>query len=69
MDERRAIIAIVGHGMQSTPGLAARVFGASQPANIEVISQGASAINLTFVVHEDDGPGVVQRLHQAFFGT
>lgn len=69
VDERRAIIAIVGHGMQSTPGLAARVFTASQPANIEVISQGASAINLTFVVHEDDGPGVVQRLHQAFFGT
>ena len=69
VDERRAIIAIVGHGMQSTPGLAARVFAASQPANIEVISQGASAINLTFVVHEDDGPGVVQRLHQAFFGN
>ena len=40
-----------------------------QPANVEVISQGASAINMTFVVREEDGPGVVQRLHEEFFGA
>jgi len=40
-----------------------------QPANVEVISQGASAINVTFVVREEDGPDVVRRLHQEFFGT
>ena len=40
-----------------------------QPANVEVISQGASAINMTFVVHEQDGPGVVRRLHREFFGA
>jgi aspartate kinase len=68
VEDGRAIIALVGHGMQSTPGLAARVFAATEPANIEVISQGASAINLTFVVREADGPGVVQRLHRTFFG-
>jgi aspartate kinase len=32
-----------------------------------MISQGASEINLTFVVEEEDVPGVVQRLHTAFF--
>jgi aspartate kinase len=68
IEERRAIVAIVGIGLRNTPGLAARVFNAVWPANVEIISQGASAINMTFVVREDDGPDVVRRLHQEFFG-
>jgi len=69
IESGRAIVAVVGIGMRSTPGIAARLFRAVQPANVEVISQGASAINVTFVVREEDGPGVVRRLHQEFFGT
>ena len=69
VEAHRAIIAVVGIGIRATPGLAARLFRAVQPANVEVISQGASAINMTFVVQERDGPGVVRRLHQEFFGT
>ena len=68
IEEHRAIIAIVGIGLRHTPGLAARVFNAVWPANVEIISQGASAINMTFVVKEEDGPDVVRRLHQEFFG-
>jgi aspartate kinase len=69
IEERRAIIAIVGVGLRHTPGLAGRVFNAVWPANVEIISQGASAINMTFVVREEDGPDVVRRLHQEFFGS
>jgi aspartate kinase len=69
IDEARAIVAVVGIGLKSTPGLAARVFGAVKPTCVEVISQGASAINMTFIVKEDDGPDVVRRLHREFFGT
>ncbi len=69
VNEGRAIVAVVGHGMLSSPGLAARVFKAVQPAAIEVISQGAWATNLTFVVREADGPAIVQRLHHEFFGS
>ena len=69
IESGRAIVAVVGIGMRSTPGIAARLFRAVQPANVEVISQGASAINVTFVVREEDGPGVVRRLHQEFFGS
>ncbi|HUR93912.1 MAG TPA: lysine-sensitive aspartokinase 3 [Gemmatimonadales bacterium] len=69
VEDHRAIIAVVGIGIRSTPGLAARLFTAVQPANVEVISQGASAINMTFVVREEDGPDVVRRLHQEFLGT
>jgi len=69
IEHHRAIIAVVGIGIRATPGLAARLFRAVQPANVEVISQGASAINMTFVVREEDGPDIVRRLHQEFFGT
>ena len=69
VEHGRAIVAVVGIGLRHTPGLAARLFTAVQPTNVEVISQGASAINMTFVVREEDGPTVVQRLHQEFFGT
>jgi aspartate kinase len=69
VEHGRAIVAVVGIGLKHTPGVAARLFKAVQPDNVEVISQGASAINMTFVVREEDGPGVVRRLHQEFFGT
>jgi aspartate kinase len=69
VEEHRAIIAVVGIGLRNTPGLAARVFNAVWPANVEVISQGASSINMTFVVREEDGPDVVRRLHREFFGS
>ncbi|MEO6057217.1 MAG: lysine-sensitive aspartokinase 3 [Gemmatimonadales bacterium] len=69
VEDHRAIVAVVGIGIRTTPGLAARLFRAVQPANVEVISQGASAINMTFVVREQDGPDVVRRLHREFFGS
>ncbi len=69
LDDGRAIVAVDGIGLRHTPGLAARLFKAVQPANGEDISQGASAINMTFVVREEDGPDVVRRLHAEFFGA
>jgi aspartate kinase len=69
IDQNRAIVAVVGIGLKTTAGLAARVFGAVKTTCVEVISQGASAINMTFIVQEADGPEVVRRLHQEFFGT
>ncbi len=59
-----AIIAVVGIGLRTTPGLPGRVFSAVGPTNVEMISQGASEINMTFVVAEKDGPDVVRRLHR-----
>jgi aspartate kinase len=69
VEEHRAIIAVVGIGLRNTPGLAGRVFNAVWPANVEVISQGCSSINMTFVVREEVGPDVVRRLHREFFGS
>lgn len=63
----RAIIAVVGHGLRGTTGLAARAFQAIREVHVDLISQGASSINMTFVVAATDVPEVVRRLHAEFF--
>ena len=64
---RKAIVCLVGENIKSTPGIAAKVFSAIPDANIHMISQGASEINISFVIDEDAVPDVVSRLHQTFF--
>ncbi|MBW3534161.1 MAG: aspartate kinase [Gemmatimonadetes bacterium] len=66
VDPGRAIVSVIGVGLRSTPGIAARVFRTVEPTNVEVISQGSSAINLTFVVREEEGRDVVRRIHREF---
>jgi aspartate kinase len=64
---RKAIVCLVGENLRETPGIAARVFGELADVKIRMISQGASEINLTFVIDEDVVPEVVRRLHKTFF--
>ena len=64
---RKAIVCLVGDNLRGTSGVAAKIFSAIADINVRMISQGASEINLTFVVEEDDVPEVVRRLHAAFF--
>ena len=64
---RKAIVCLVGENIRSTPGIAAKVFSAIPDVNIHMISQGASEINISFVIDEADVPRVVSRLHNVFF--
>src|SRR5215472_17541239 len=64
---RKAIVCLVGENLRDTPGIAAHVFGELSDVKIRMISQGASEINLTFVIDEEQVPSVVQRLHKRFF--
>ena len=64
---RKAIVCLVGENIRGTPGIAAKVFTAISDINVRMISQGASEINITFVVEEDDVPEAVRRLHETFF--
>jgi aspartate kinase len=64
---RKAIVCLVGENLRDTAGIAAKVFGILEDVKIRMISQGASEINLTFVIEEDDAAEVVRRLHHAFF--
>jgi len=67
VEPARAIICIVGEGLRNTPGIAGRVFSTIKDINVLLISQGASNINLTFVIEERHVNEVVRRLHAAFF--
>lgn len=67
IEKNRAIICVVGEGLRGTPGIAARVFGCLTDINISLISQGASRINLTFVVDEKSVKEAIARLHRTFF--
>jgi aspartate kinase len=67
VEQPRAIVCIVGEGLRDTPGIAARIFNCLSDINVSLISQGASSINLTFAVAEQDMREAVNRLHAAFF--
>jgi aspartate kinase len=67
VDENQAIICIVGENIRHTPGIAARVFNALREINVRMLSQGASALNLGFVVAGGDLRAAVQALHVEFF--
>ena len=64
----RTVVCVVGARMRQVVGLAARACGAISGAgvNIEMISQGASEINITFLVAEDDATAAVRALHEEF---
>jgi len=64
---RKAIVCLVGENLRDTAGVAARVFAELADVKTRMISQGASEINLTFVIEEDEVPEVVRRLHRTFF--
>ena len=67
VESGKSIVAVVGTGLRDTSGVAARAFAALGSINVELVSQGASATNMTFVVAELDAPEAVRRLHAAFF--
>jgi aspartate kinase len=64
---RKAIVCVVGENLRNTSGIAARIFTEVRDTNIRMISQGASEINITFVIEEDAVPKVVKQLHKKFF--
>jgi aspartate kinase len=67
VEEKRAVLCIVGEGLRSTPGIAARIFSTISDINVSLISQGASRINLTFAVEQARAREAVMRLHKEFF--
>jgi len=67
VESDRAIVCVVGEGLRTTPGIAARVFATISDINVSLISQGASRVNLTFVVDEGRVREAVLRLHEALF--
>ena len=66
-EKDQVIVCLVGENIRYTPGVARRVFGTLNGINIRMISQGASLLNLSFVVAEKDLLATVEALHEEFF--
>ena len=58
----KCIVAVVGEGMKHAVGLASRTFKAVAAAGVslQMISQGASEINITFLVNNSEIPNDVR---------
>ena len=63
-----SIVAVIGSGMRGTVGVASKVFSAVHKvnANVMMIAQGSSELNLAFVVKDSDCKSVIQSLHEEF---
>jgi len=66
VDENVGLLAVVGEGMQGTPGLAGRIFSAisAQDVNIIAIAQGSSELTISIVVHRDGLQRAIQAVHK-----
>ena len=67
--KNKAVICVVGEGMRNAPGVSGRVFSVlgKNKINVEMISQGASEINITFVVDGKDAENAVKVLHKEYY--
>lgn len=67
VERDQAIVCLVGENIRHTPGVARRVFHSFDGVNIRMISQGASLLNISFVVNDSDLGRTVKALHDEFF--
>ncbi len=64
----KAIVSIIGNVKRSSEILA-RAFRICQliGVTVQMVSQGASKVNISFIVNEDEAAEVVKSLHVDFF--
>ncbi|HEV2619079.1 MAG TPA: lysine-sensitive aspartokinase 3, partial [Acidobacteriaceae bacterium] len=67
MEGHKALICMVGEDIRGRCGMSGRVFSAIKHINVRMISQGASEINMSFMIEESDVEEAVRALHAEFF--
>jgi aspartate kinase len=67
MEGKKALICMVGEDIRGHNGIAGQVFTAVSHVNLRMISQGASEINMSFMIDEEDVEEAVRSLHKHFF--
>ena len=68
-ESNKALICLVGEDIRGIPGIAGKVFSAISHVNVRMISQGASEINMSFMINEEDVDEAVRSLHRTFFSA
>jgi len=66
IEDGLALVSLIGNNINHTPGLANKIFETISDINVRMICLGASKHNFCFLVKEDDGATVVQKLHHQF---
>lgn len=67
--KERAIVTVICDVEHSSAILASGFVAlADEGINVQMISQGASKVNISFIVNDDEADRTVQILHQAYFG-
>jgi aspartate kinase len=69
MEGHKALVCLVGEDIRGHSGIAGQVFGAIRHVNVRMISQGASEINMSFMIDEEDVEEAVRSLHDHFFAN
>jgi aspartokinase/homoserine dehydrogenase 1 len=64
-----AIIAVVGKNMNNVPGISGTLFSSlgREGVNVFTIAQGASEMNISFIVRQQDEKKALNIIHDAFF--
>jgi len=69
LEGSKALICMVGEDIRGQSGISGRVFSAIRHVNVRMISQGASEINMSFMIEEADVEEAVRALHKEFFSA
>jgi aspartate kinase len=67
LEGNKALICMVGEDIRGHNGIAGRVFSAISHVNVRMISQGASEINMSFMIDEENVEEAIRSLHRVFF--
>ena len=68
VEDKIAKVSIVGAGMMTTPGVAAKMFEALYDANINIQMINTSEIRVSVLIDENDATAAVRAVHDKFFG-
>jgi aspartate kinase len=67
LEGHKALVCMVGEDIRGHKGIAGRVFSAIRHINVRMISQGASEINMSFMIEESEVDEAIRSLHAEFF--
>lgn len=70
IEEKLALVSLIGNNINHTPGLAMNIFGGmhdeENPINVRMICLGASKHNFCMVIDEEHAKEAIRRLHRKF---
>ncbi len=69
LEDRQALICVIGEDIRHLPGISGNIFGALRDAAVEtkMISQGATRTNIAFIVNNNEVKEAVRALHRVLF--